>query len=63
MPDPFAVKDCALIALATGEHAQTLRELREKISTIDAGSISYQFWGGLLRPRFDDPEFQNDFAV
>jgi hypothetical protein len=57
------VKDCALIALATGEHAQTLRELREKVSTIDAGSIYYHFWGGLLRPRFDDPEFQNDFAV
>ncbi len=63
MPDPFAVKDCALIALATGEHAQTLRELREKIRTIEAGSIYYHFWGGLLRPRFDDPEFQNDFAV
>lgn len=63
MTGPFAVKDCALIAIATGEHAQTLRELREKILTIDPGSLYYHFWGGLLRPRFDDPEFQNDFAV
>jgi len=63
MAEPFVVKDCALIAIATGEHAQTLRELREKIKTIGAGSIYYHFWGGLLRPRFDDPEFQNDFAV
>ncbi len=63
MAEPFVVKDCALIAIATGEHVQTLRELREKIRTIGAGSIYYHFWGGLLRPRFDDPEFQNDFAV
>jgi len=26
-------------------------------------SIYYHFWGGLLRPRFDDPEFNNDFAA
>jgi hypothetical protein len=63
MGEPFVVKDCALIALATGEDAQTLRELREKIQTIGSDSIYYHFWGGLLRPRFDDPEFQNDFAV
>jgi Family of unknown function (DUF5752) len=63
MGEPFFVKDCALIALATGEDAQTLRELREKIQTIGSDSIYYHFWGGLLRPRFDDPEFQNDFAV
>jgi len=60
---PFCIKDCALIAIATGERAQNLRELREHLRQIDPGSIYYHFWGGLLRPRFDDPEYHNDFAI
>ena len=60
---PFSVKDCALIAIATGERAQNLRELRERLRNIDPNSIYYHFWGGLLRPRFDDPEYHNDFAI
>jgi hypothetical protein len=60
---PFAIKDCALLAIATGKRAQNLRELREHLRTIDPGSIYYHFWGGLLRPRFDDPEYHNDFAI
>jgi hypothetical protein len=63
MGDPFAVKDCALIAVATGEYVQTLRELKEKLAAIPTSCIYYHFWGGLLRPRFDDPEYQNDFAI
>jgi hypothetical protein len=63
MPDPFAVKDCALIAIATGERANDLRELRDRLETTRPGCIYYHFWGGLLRPSFDDPEYQNDFAV
>jgi hypothetical protein len=59
---PFAVKDCALAAIATGKRAQNLRELRDNLQTIHPGSIYYHFWGGLLRPRFDDPEYNNDFA-
>jgi hypothetical protein len=59
---PFEIKDCALIAIATGVRAQNLRELRDKIETIEQGSIYYHFWGGRLRPRFDDPEYNNDFA-
>lgn len=62
MNDPFAVKDCALIAIATGQRAQTLRELRDRMEIVHPGSIYYHFWGRLLYPRFDDPEFQNDFA-
>lgn len=62
MPEPFAVKDCALIAIGTGERAQNLRELRDRILTVHPACIYYHFWGGLLRPRFDDPEYQNDFA-
>jgi hypothetical protein len=63
MVDPFAVKDCALIAIATGERANDLRELRDRLETTRPGCIYYHFWGGLLRSRFDDPEYQNDFAV
>jgi len=59
---PFSIKDCALIAIASGKRAQNLRELREHLRSIDPGSIYYHFWGGLLRPRFNDPEYHNDFA-
>ena len=60
--EPFQVKDCALAALATGLRAQNLRELRDRAQAVHPGSIYYHFWGGLLRPRFDDPEYNNDFA-
>jgi hypothetical protein len=59
---PFEVKDCALAALATGEKAQNLKELRDTIETVHPGSVYYHFWGGRLKPRFDDPEYHNDFA-
>ena len=59
----FVVRDCALIGLATGKRAQNLRELRDCLETITPGSIYYHFWGGRLRSRFDDPEFNNDFAA
>lgn len=55
--------DCALIAIATGIKAQNLRELRDHVQTIHPGCLYHHFWGNLLNPRFDDPEFQNDFAV
>jgi len=60
---PFIAKDCALVGIATGMRAQNLRELRDHLSRIHSGSIDYHFWGALLRPRFDDPEYNNDFAV
>ena len=59
----FNIKDCALIAIATGEKAQNLRELSDHLKYTHPGCLYYHFWGGLLRPNFDDPEFQNDFAV
>ncbi|MEW6290642.1 MAG: DUF5752 family protein [Thermodesulfobacteriota bacterium] len=59
----FAIKDCALIAIATGSRALTLKELRDALRTIDAGSIYYHFWGGLLQPRFEEREYNNDFAA
>lgn len=57
------IMDCALIAIATGVKAQNLRELHDQIQTIHPGSLYHHFWGNLLNPRFDDPEYQNDFAV
>ncbi|MFZ7110990.1 MAG: DUF5752 family protein [Desulfatiglandales bacterium] len=63
MNEPFMVKDCALIAIATGMRAQNLRELRDRLRDIDLNCIYYHFWGSLLRPRFDDPEYHNDFAI
>ncbi len=60
---PFVVKDCTLVAIATGDRAQNLKELRERLLTIHPGSIYYHFWGGHLRPKFVDPEYNNDFAA
>lgn len=59
----FSIKDCALIAIAPGRTALTLKELRDHLLTIDADSIYYHFWGGLLQPRFEEREYNNDFAA
>lgn len=60
--ESFSIKDCAVIAIATGRRALNLRELREHLISVDPDSIYHHFWGGLLRPRFDDPDYNNDFA-
>lgn len=61
-PQDFAIKDCALIAIATGRRAASLSELREILIDINPGSIYYHFWGGLIQPRFEEREYNNDFA-
>ena len=43
VPGPFAIKDCALVALATGRRAQNLRELRDQVMEIHAGSLFHHF--------------------
>jgi len=58
----FAVKDCALAAIATGRRAQNLKELRDELEKIDPACLYYHFWGNLLRPAFEDPRFNNGFA-
>lgn len=63
MSEPFTVRDCVLLAMATGRRAQALRDLREALLAVPGESIYYHFWGRLLRPRFDDTEFHNDFAT
>jgi hypothetical protein len=59
---PFTVRDCALITLASGIKAQTLREFHAALGRVPIDSISNHFWGRLLRPQFDEPEYNNDFA-
>lgn len=58
----FAVRDCALIAIATGERAETLKELRDTLVEIDRASVFHHVWGGLLGARFGEREYHNDFA-
>lgn len=61
--EPFALTDCALISIATGETARNLRELKDRLIRMEDPAVTYfHFWGGLLRPHFVDPEYQNDFA-
>ena len=60
---PFVIKDCALIAIATGKRALTLKELHDELSEVDLGSVYYHMWGGLLEARFEEREFNNDFAA
>jgi hypothetical protein len=62
-PGELAVKDCALVAIATGRRARDLQELRDGIAESDLACIYYHFWGGLLRPTFDDPRYHNGFGI
>jgi hypothetical protein len=59
----FSIKDCALVSIATGKKARQLREFRDNLATIEAASIYHHFWGGLLVPRFEEREYNNDFAA
>jgi len=61
--EPFSVKDCALVALATGRKARLLQEFKSMLTDVDAASIYHHFWGGLLQPRFEEREYNNDFAA
>jgi hypothetical protein len=60
---PFLVKDCALVALATGRKARQLLEFRNVLADISAASIYHHFWGGLVQARFEEREYNNDFAA
>jgi hypothetical protein len=61
-PTPFQVKDCALLVQATGRKARFLQEFRNHLADVVPASIYHHFWGTLLQPRFEEPEFNNDFA-
>jgi hypothetical protein len=60
---PFEIKDCALIALATGHKALSLRELRDGLAVAPSASVYHHFWGDLMLPRLESREFNNDFAT
>lgn len=62
-PGPFCFRDCALVVLATGISATDLRELRDGLLRVEAASLYHHFWGRLLQPQFDEPEFSNDLAA
>ena len=40
-----------------------LQEFRTELATIDESSIYHHYWGGLLQARFEEREFNNDFAA
>lgn len=61
--EEFLLKDCALIAIATGKKAVTLKEFLDGLEEVPGGSMYYHFWGSLLQPRFEEREFNNDFAA
>jgi hypothetical protein len=61
--EPFAVRDCALIAIATGSRAETLKDLRDNLLDCPAACLYYHFWGGLLHTRLEEREYNNDFAA
>lgn len=61
--EKFAIKDCALVALATGKKANGLREFRDILLAIEPGCLYHHFWGGLLQARFEEREYNNDFAA
>jgi len=60
--EPFLVKDCTLLRIATGIHVQNLSEMRDKLLTIHPESIYFHYWGRKLRHVFVEPEYHNDFA-
>lgn len=62
-PGVFVIKDCALIAIATGKRAVMLKELRDLLEKAPSGVIEYHFWCGMLQARFDEPELNNEFAA
>ncbi len=50
------------MTIATGVRAQNLREFRDGLLAVPEASIHHHFWGRLLTPRLDEPEYSNDFA-
>ncbi len=59
---PFRIMDCTPVQIATGLKSYSLRELRDSIAQVHPGSLYHHFWGKMLSPSFDEPEFTNDFS-
>ncbi|CCB85947.1 MULTISPECIES: DUF5752 family protein [Parachlamydia] len=61
--NPFFIKNCAIATIATGDKANSLSELRDKLLTISHDSIYYHFWSRRLFSQFTHPEYPNDFSL
>jgi hypothetical protein len=61
-PAPFRVMDAALAILSVGRSAQSLRELRDHLGVVPAGSLWHHLGDVILRPSLENPELRNDFA-
>jgi hypothetical protein len=59
----FLIRDCAPVLIATGLKSYSIRELKDTIAEVHPGSLYHHFWGRLLSPTFDEPEYTNDFAA
>lgn len=59
---PFYVKNCSLTAIATGERAGSLIELRDKLLSVDEGCLYYHFWGSRMSSQYIHSQHHNDFA-
>lgn len=51
-----------MIAIATARQASTVGELLNGIAVTPPESLYYHFWTGLLQMRFEEREYNNDFA-
>ncbi len=51
-----------MIAIASARRATTLQELLDGIRVSPAESLYYHFWADLLQARFEEREYNNDFA-
>lgn len=60
----FKVKDCSLITRTAGiRSAMNLRELEERIAICPEESLFHHFCETVIRPTFDNPDYNNDFAM
>ena len=60
----FKVRDCSLITRMAGiRNAMNLRELEERIADCPNESLFHHFCETVIRPTFDNPDYNNDFAL
>ncbi|MDF1543668.1 MAG: DUF5752 family protein [bacterium] len=60
----FQIRDCSLIARMAGvRSAMNLRELEERIAVCPDESLFHHFCETVIRPTFDNPDYNNDFAM
>ena len=58
----FQVMDCWITPLATGQQADSLHTLRDRIGDVPESSLVGHFVAGALRPAFERRQYNNDFA-